>query len=679
VWSPLDFAAVRPHRTAVIPAVTPGEPYREADVSRTTTRAALLLIFTYTYLANAWVGDDAYITFRTVWNFVHGFGLTFNPDERVQAYTHPLWMLVISAAHFVTREFFFTQNVVSWAFNAATIWMLIKWSNSALRAAVLVLWLISSKAFIDYSSSGLEYPLSYFLLVLFYTRFLDKPVESVPHVRELRRSVLIASLAFLNRPDAVLLYAVHLAESVWRSLRTRPWPTLGAVALAASPALVWLAFATIYYGFPLPNTYYAKVATGVPSFLVYRQGLAYVLNGISHDPITLGTIALSCVVAARGSGPRRRAALSALLYVLYTVSVGGDFMSGRFFAMPFLVAVMVISRDSGSLAPYAAGALVVYNVLVPIAPIKTTATYEAAWPWRTQNGIKDERGYYHQATNVLFFSPFRQLPDFIWVREGTSFRNSEQKVTVQGSIGFYGLYAGPSKFLVDRNALSDPFLARLPVSPRYYFEFYAGHFFRDMPDGYLDSVNADRNLVDDPLLRDFYDRIRRITRGPLFTGSRFQDILALNLGRYRNFHEVYAKRRQIALSIRADNERFITDVGERDATAGTLKAAGRSGYLEYGPGIPARRGAYRARWLGTVDDAPGGKVGFVEVWLGPDQQIARQPVVMGASMPGHLLAEIDFKLPDDVRALEYRFYVNDGVRMTLERVELYSGGAIPTD
>ena len=110
--SPLDFAAVRPHRTAVIPAVTPGEPYREADVSRTTTRAALLLIFTYTYLANAWVGDDAYITFRTVWNFVHGFGLTFNPDERVQAYTHPLWMLVISAAHFVTREFFFTQNVV---------------------------------------------------------------------------------------------------------------------------------------------------------------------------------------------------------------------------------------------------------------------------------------------------------------------------------------------------------------------------------------------------------------------------------------------------------------------------------------------------------------------------------------------------------------------------------------
>ncbi len=661
----------------MIPAVTSARQYRDADVAGVTTRAALILIFSYTFLANSWVGDDAYITFRSVWNFVHGFGLTFNPDERVQAYTHPLWMLVMSAAHVCTREFFFTQNVISWAFDAATIWILVRWSETPLRSAVLVLWLISSKAFIDYSSSGLEYPLSYFLLALFYIRYLDRTTRGAPDDRELRWSVLMTSLAFLNRPDAVVLYAVPVAEMVWRALRARPWPALRAVALAASPALIWLAFATIYYGFPLPNTYYAKVATGLPSFLVYRQGLAYVLNSVSHDPITLGTIALACVAATRGSGPSRRAALSAGLYVLYTISVGGDFMSGRFFAMPFLIAVMVVSREAAALAPYAGGVLLLYNILIPIAPIKTTADYAAAWPWRTQNGIKDERGYYHQGTNVLFFSPFRQLPDFVWVREGTSFRSAEQKVTVQGSIGFYGFYAGPSKFLVDRNALSDPFLARLPVSPRYYFEFYAGHFFRDIPQGYVESVNTNTNVIEDPLLHDLYDRVRRVTRGPLVSGDRLRDILALNVGSYRNFHETYTRRRQIALSIRADNERFVTDVGERDATAGTLKASGRAGYLEYGPAIPARKGAYRARWIGTVEEAPGGKVGYVEVWLGPDQQIARQPVVFAVGAPGHLLAEIDFRVSDDVHALEYRLYVNEGVRMTLERVELYSGSAIP--
>ena len=639
--------------------------------------AALLLLFSYVFLAHHWVGDDAYITYRVVWNVVHGYGLTFNPDERVQAYTHPLWMLIMAGAHLLTRELFFTGTAISWAFCLATVVVLMTWSRSASQSMLLILWLISSKAFIDYTSSGLEYPLSYFLLGFFYVRYLERPPGVPPTTRELRQSVLVASLAFLNRPDAVLLYVIPVGEMVWRSLRAvRVTQTMAAVAIGAVPAVLWLVFATIYYGFPLPNTYYAKVANGIPGFLMYRQGMAYVFNSIRHDPVTLLTVALALV---RASGAGRRAALSAALYVVYTISIGGDFMSGRFFAMPFLVAVMVVSRPVAAWTPYAAGALIVYNVLAPIVPIKTTASYEAAWPWRSQNGIKDERGYYHPGTNVLFFSPFRQLPDFVWVREGTSFRSSPEKVTVQGSIGFYGVYAGPTKFLVDRNALSDPLLAHLPVSPRLYFEFYASHYFRDLPEGYLESIAADKNLLKDPLLHDYYGRLRNVTRGPLFRATRFRDILALNLGRYRSFHQIYDKRRSVALSVRADNERFITDVGERDPVAGTLKSSGRGGYLQYGPGIPVKKGHYRARWIGTVGAAPGGTIGYVEVWFGPDQPVERKPVAAGARSPEHLLSQVDFSVPDDLRALEYRLYVNEGVEVTLERVELYSGLAIPPD
>src|SRR5664280_151358 len=53
-------------------------------------------ILLYAILANAWIVDDAYITFRSIWNVHHGFGLRWNPSERVQTYTHPLWMLLIS-------------------------------------------------------------------------------------------------------------------------------------------------------------------------------------------------------------------------------------------------------------------------------------------------------------------------------------------------------------------------------------------------------------------------------------------------------------------------------------------------------------------------------------------------------------------------------------------------------
>lgn len=676
----LDFTPVGHDPKAVVSNVVPAAPDRLSDALVTRiARASLLLLFTYIFLANAWVGDDAYITYRVVWNFVHGYGLTFNPDERVQAYTHPLWMLVMSAAHFVTREFFFTGTFVSWAFDIATLVVLMRWARTVPRAAVLVVWLLSSKAFVDYTDSGLENPLSYFLVALFYTRYFDRPWGTPPDANEIRRSVLLAALAFLNRPDAVLLFAVPVAELLWMAVRRRHARVVAPLLVGAAPAVLWLAFATFYYGFPLPNTYYAKVANGIPKFLMYRQGFAYVLNSASHDPLTLGTIALSLLVAVRGGGAARRAALSAALYVAYTVSVGGDFMSGRFFAMPFMVAAMAVAPDIATIgAPWALVALVAYNVVMPIVPIKTTSRYDAAWPWRTQNGIKDERGHSHQGTNVLFFSPFRQLPDSVWVREGTSFRNGPEKVTVQGSIGLYGLYAGPEKFLVDRNALSDPLLARLPVSPRLFFEFYAGHYFRDLPDGYLESVARNENRLTDPLLHDYYDKLRNVTRGPLLSAARFRDIATLNVGRYRNLHEQVLKRRALNLSIRADNERFITDVGDRDPVAGAIRASGRAGYLQFGPAIPVAKGMYRARWVGTVDSAPGATLGYVEVWYGPERRVARHPVAVPAAPTDHLLTSIDFTVPDEgVDALEYRFYVNDGVRMTLERVELYSGTAIP--
>ena len=38
-------------------------------------------------LLMAWLSDDAYITLRVVDNAVNGLGLTWNPAERVQAYT----------------------------------------------------------------------------------------------------------------------------------------------------------------------------------------------------------------------------------------------------------------------------------------------------------------------------------------------------------------------------------------------------------------------------------------------------------------------------------------------------------------------------------------------------------------------------------------------------------------
>ena len=54
--------------------------------------ALLLLVFLAVLVRTAWISDDALISLRTVLNVTHGYGLTFNIGERVQTFTHPLWL-----------------------------------------------------------------------------------------------------------------------------------------------------------------------------------------------------------------------------------------------------------------------------------------------------------------------------------------------------------------------------------------------------------------------------------------------------------------------------------------------------------------------------------------------------------------------------------------------------------
>jgi arabinofuranosyltransferase len=645
----------------------------------TLVTGCLLAVFTYVFLANAWIGDDAYITFRVVDNFVNGYGLTFNPGERVQAYTHPLWMLLLSAAYVVTSNLFYTTLAISYAFCVLTLTVAFRSLKSVWRSALFFGVLLSSKAFIDYTSSGLEYPLSFLLLCIFYSRFFrlarNRVVASPP---ELIVSGAIASLAFLNRSDSILLYAGPLAYLAWTSWPAYRLRLAGYFAIAMAPVALWLAFSYVYYGFPFPNTYYAKVATGIPRSLQLRQGIAYVANSVNFDPITLGTIALAAAVALRvRTLPALAAAASAVLYVLYTVSVGGDFMSGRFFAMPFLVSALLVTWTvrRPEIAAALAAALVAYNIITPLAPIKTRANYpDGAWAWRLQNGIKDERGHYHQITNVLFYAPFRTLPDHLWYREGLSFRNGAEKVSVQGSIGFFGFNAGPAKYVIDRNALSDPLLARLPVSESLYFEFYAGHFFRELPDGYIESRREGRNLLVDPLLHDYYDKLLNVTSGPIVSASRARDVWDLNFGRYRRLHELVTAKRPVNVSVPADNERFSTDVGVRNTRGnGTLSTpGGRDGYLQMGPNIPLKAGRFTVRWLGTTTARAGEPLGFVDVWADGAMVDRRDVFYAESGGTDKLLAEITFALKKPTTNLEYRLYVNKGVRVILERINLES-------
>src|SRR5450432_1921923 len=63
---------------------------------RHTSLVLASLLVGYVTFVNAWCGDDPYITLRTVDNAIKGYGLTWNPYERVQVFTDPLWALLLT-------------------------------------------------------------------------------------------------------------------------------------------------------------------------------------------------------------------------------------------------------------------------------------------------------------------------------------------------------------------------------------------------------------------------------------------------------------------------------------------------------------------------------------------------------------------------------------------------------
>ena len=297
--------------------------------------AATSLVLAWMMVQSAWLSDDGLITFRTLEHFVNGDGLRFNLAERVQSYTRPLWLFLLAPVYLATGEAFYTPILVSLVVSSVAVAGLLvvpvregRWLAASAAGACL----LSSKAFVDYTTSGLETPLSYLLLAIGIHLALSEP-------RRLGALALVTSLAFVNRMDSVLLLLPPLLLSIAGEVRgptpTRSW--LASLLLGFTPALSWLVFATFYYGTPLPNTFYAKLTTGIEGALLREQGLFFLGHSFRFDIVTPAVILISLCLAAVVATRRRSFSAAAVaagivLQLLYLVEIGGDFMAGRLLA-----------------------------------------------------------------------------------------------------------------------------------------------------------------------------------------------------------------------------------------------------------------------------------------------------------------------------------------------------------
>jgi hypothetical protein len=451
-----------------------------------------------------WVSDDSFITFRYVKNFIDGNGIVYNVGERVEGYTHFLWLLILSAASFI-------------GFDPVTASM---WIGIACFAALLIIYLrISQKE--QPSKIGYYLPLTAILLALHYdmlvwatggletslytllisTAFFTWFYADLSEEKTVVSVGCILLLTSLTRPDGALftIVAVMLLAIKGTKEKQPISQTLKIVAILLLPSIVigipYLLWKYNYYGDIFPTTFYAKSGDqnyfGQGFFYIFLFfkvyfSLAIALIGLgiwylmkrprSNDTTktTTGSPTITAIVAV------------AVYFIIYIAKVGGDFMFARFIIPVLPLIYFIIERSLDR----AAFTIPLYKWGIPIALIgmvlfeghfiRTKTLFhvdvnsnqlEADWgnednPGEVR-GIADERWVYLRERFTLNGEKRSSIDVYSEVGKFLEPYFHDLPVTVaiggaQNSIAYYGNFHN----VVNVYGLTDKEIAHAPITKR---------------------------------------------------------------------------------------------------------------------------------------------------------------------------------------------------------------------
>jgi arabinofuranosyltransferase len=500
-----------------------------------------LALMSLAFLKTAWVSDDAYITFRSIDNFLSGYGLRWNIDERVMVFTHPLWMLLLTPFIALTRNDFAVALTLSYLLTMFSVWILcVKVAQTNWGRLFAGIALASSLSFVTYSSSGLEGPLLHCLAAVAIWRLSTGSREAK---REGRFWGFWLALSFLARPDAVLIFfpmAIHAS----RQCQSGNWRMFVKGAFVGLlPAMAWTLFATIYFGSPFPNTFYAKVMTGIAYSENIKQGFWYLYETAVRDPagavLIIGATLAGLLHSRRWTKPL---AFSVLIQCAYLVWIGGDFMAGRFTSVLVILSVgsLLSYEENRPAFSKALMALACAGLLGMAALHKASILIPPDYFDRSGfNGVQDEWGAHYRTNGLLgsnrntgdASSPLYQMgaAALVLMKERMPAYQRMQGIigtTLLCAVGQFGKAAGPHIRIIDPLGITDPFLSHLPGR-----KWIPGHIVRPLPSGYAEAiVLGDSSKLSPALLRLWKDVDLVYRSEYLFAPERLAAIWRLNIG-----------------------------------------------------------------------------------------------------------------------------------------------------
>ena len=267
------------------------------------------------------------------------------------------------------------------------------------------------------------------------------------------------------------------------------------------------------------------------------------------DTITLVIIACSVALSVFSRNIRRISVATGIsLYLCYILYIGGDFMSGRYFSLPLIVAVILLSTfELKSFAAFAGTSVVI--VAVGLLPFVTMIERRPTYGQNRENNlvffdahrIADERLVYRDRTGLLIAIQGNS-PKVIYLQDEWEYTPGyPREIHLVGAMGLNGYRDGPNIHVIDKNGLADPLIARMPLGDTE--DFRIGHFHHIIPDGYEETLSSGENLIQDANIASYYDKLSVVVKGPLWDGDRLLEIWNLNAGKYDYLIEDVDKNR----------------------------------------------------------------------------------------------------------------------------------------
>jgi hypothetical protein len=307
-----------------------------------------LVIITIAFLIHAnhfryHIVDDAFTSFRYAQNLIDGYGLVYNPGERVEGYTNFLWTLIIACF----MKIGFSPEPVSQILGTISggIGIILLFLLSSLIAPknkflnlIAPLFLSVNSCYAVWSTAGMETTFFTVLVLLGATRY----VYEIQNKREMPLSSVIFGIASLTRFEGLLFFGITFIYQAILVIKKRilPKTLLVSLLLFFSIFLPYYIWRYTYYGWPLPNTFYAKVGSGTDQYI---RGLNYIKKFLFEFS---GWIFLMILLVFRKiSIYILYLLLITFSYLLYVIYIGGDGLSIYRFMVPILPFLYLLFKE----------------------------------------------------------------------------------------------------------------------------------------------------------------------------------------------------------------------------------------------------------------------------------------------------------------------------------------------